>query len=65
MVQGMQIGRNEGMQIGKLKAYRLVEMRGNIEVAKNMYNAGSDISFISKVTGLSISELNNLLKSKS
>ena len=55
--KGMQIGRNEGMQIGRNEE--------KYEVAKNMYNAGSDIAFISKVTGLSISELNKLLKSKS
>lgn len=47
IAQGMQIGRNEG----------------KYEVAKNMYNAGSDVAFISKVTGLSISELNRILKS--
>ncbi|MFP3012122.1 MAG: Rpn family recombination-promoting nuclease/putative transposase [Rickettsia sp.] len=57
IAQGMQIGRSEGMQIGEAKR--------TMEVAKNMYNAGSDISFISKVTGLSISELNKLLKPKS
>ena len=56
IAQGMQIGRNEGMQIG--------EAKGKYEVAKNMYNAGSDIAFISKVTGLSISEINDLLKHK-
>nr|WP_172686803.1 Rpn family recombination-promoting nuclease/putative transposase [Rickettsia endosymbiont of Ixodes pacificus]AKS10412.1 putative transposase [Rickettsia endosymbiont of Ixodes pacificus] len=55
MVQGMQIGRNEGMQIGRNKE--------KYEVAKNMLSAGSDISFIAKVTGLSISEINDLLKS--
>ncbi|KJW01735.1 transposase [Rickettsia endosymbiont of Ixodes pacificus] len=65
MVQGMQIGRNEGMQIGEAKGLQIGRNEGKYEVAKNMYNAGSDISFISKVTGLSISELNNLLKSKS
>ena len=55
IAQGMQIGEAKGMQIGRNE--------GKYEVAKNMLNAGSDISFISKVTGLSISELNNLLKS--
>ncbi|KDO02244.1 hypothetical protein REISMN_08230 (plasmid) [Rickettsia tamurae subsp. buchneri] len=52
IAQGMQIGRNEGMQIGRNE--------GKYEVAKNMLNAGADISFISKVTGLSISEINKL-----
>ena len=61
MVQGMQIGRNEGMQIGRNEG----KHEKTIEVAKNMYNAGSDIAFISRVTGLSISELNNFLNPKS
>ncbi|ARD87033.1 transposase (plasmid) [Rickettsia bellii] len=52
IAQGMQIGEAKGMQIG--------EARGKYEVAKNMLAAGSDISFISKVTGLSISEINKL-----
>ena len=55
IAQGMQIGEAKGMQIGEAKR--------TIEVAKNMLHAGSDIAFISKVTGLSISELNRLLKS--
>ncbi|KHO02219.1 transposase (plasmid) [Rickettsia felis str. LSU] len=63
MVQGMQIGRNEGMQIGEARGMQIGEAKRTMEVAKNMLNAGSDISFISKVTGLSISELNQLLKS--
>ncbi len=54
IAQGMQIGEAKGMQIGRNE--------GKYEVAKNMLNAGSDISFISKVTGLSISELSRLLK---
>ncbi len=57
--QGMQIGEARGVQIGRNEG----KHERTIEVAKNMYNAGSDIPFISKVTGLSISELNNLLKS--
>jgi predicted transposase/invertase (TIGR01784 family) len=46
----------QGMQIG--------EAKGKYEVAKNMLNAGSDISFISKVTGLSMSDLNRLCPNK-
>jgi len=52
--EGMQQGIQQGMQIG--------EAKGKYEVAKNMLNAGSDISFISKVTRLSISEINDLIK---
>ena len=63
MVQGMQIGEAKGMQIGEAKGMQIGRNEGKYEVAKNMLNAGSDIAFISKVTGLSISELNRLLKS--
>jgi predicted transposase/invertase (TIGR01784 family) len=53
---------DEGMQKGMVQGMQIGEAKRTIEVAKNMLNAGSDISFISKVTGLSISELNRLLK---
>jgi len=54
---------DEGVQKGMVQGMQIGEAKRTIEVAKNMLNAGSDISFISKVTGLSISELNKLLKS--
>ncbi|MGX6960488.1 MAG: Rpn family recombination-promoting nuclease/putative transposase [Rickettsia endosymbiont of Pentastiridius leporinus] len=65
IAQGMQIGRNEGMQIGRNEGMQIGEAKRTMEVAKNMLSAGSDISFISKVTELSIAELNELLKPKS
>ncbi|MCC8419343.1 MAG: Rpn family recombination-promoting nuclease/putative transposase [Rickettsia endosymbiont of Glossina mortisans submortisans] len=61
--EGMQKGMIQGMQIGEAKGMQIGRNEGKYEVAKNMLNAGSDIAFISKVTGLSISELNRLLKS--
>jgi predicted transposase/invertase (TIGR01784 family) len=61
--KGMQIGEAKGMQIGEAKGLKIGRNEGKYEVAKNMYNAGSDIAFISKVTGLSFAELNRLLKS--
>ena len=60
IAQGVQIGRNEGVQIGRNEGVQIGRNEAKYEVAKNMYNAGADISFISKVTGLSISEVNNL-----
>ncbi|HJD66788.1 MAG TPA: transposase, partial [Rickettsia endosymbiont of Bembidion nr. Transversale] len=53
--QGMQIGRNEGMQIG--------EAKGKYEIAKNMLSNNYSIPEVSRITGLSISELNQLRKS--
>jgi len=47
-------GRDQGRAEGRAE--------GKYEVAKNMLSADSDISFISKVTGLSIAEINKLLK---
>ncbi|MCZ6920171.1 MAG: transposase, partial [Rickettsia endosymbiont of Ixodes persulcatus] len=55
IAQGMQIGRNEGMQIGEAKR--------TMEVAKNMLSNNYSIPEVSRITGLSIQELNKLLKS--
>ncbi|MFU7501450.1 MAG: transposase, partial [Candidatus Tisiphia sp.] len=52
--KGMQIGRSEGMQIG--------EAKGKYEVAKNMFSNNYSIPEIARITGLSIQEINNLLK---
>ena len=45
----------------QLKSAKLdgIEER-NIEIAKNMKNENMDIELISKITGLSIEEINNL-----
>lgn len=51
VAQGMQIGRNEG------------KYEKTIEVAKNMLSNNYSIPEISRITGLSIQEINNLLKS--
>lgn len=48
------------MRAFKKEWSKACEANRTIEVAKNMLSAGSDISFISKVTGLSISEINKL-----
>ena len=53
--RGIQIGEARGMQIG--------EAKGKYEVAKNMFSNNYSIPEISRITGLSIQEINNLLKS--
>lgn len=53
--KGLQIGRNEGKQIGRNEE--------KYEVAKNMLANNYSITEVSRITGLSISELNKLLKS--
>ncbi|AFC72969.1 transposase (plasmid) [Rickettsia rhipicephali str. 3-7-female6-CWPP] len=50
IAQGMQIGKNEGKH------------ERTMEVAKNMLSNNYSIPEISRITGLSISEINNLLK---
>lgn len=54
-IRGIQIGETRGIQIGKAEQ--------NIEVAKNMFSNNYSIPEISRITGLSIQEINNLLKS--
>ena len=63
MVQGIQIGRNEGMQIGEAKGMQIGRNEVKYEVAKNMLANNYSIPEVSRITGLSISELNQLLKS--
>ncbi|MFP3012223.1 MAG: Rpn family recombination-promoting nuclease/putative transposase [Rickettsia sp.] len=63
--QGVEKGIQQGMQIGEAKGMQIGRNEERYKVAKNMYNAGSDVAFISKVTGLSIAELNKLLKPQS
>ncbi len=55
--QGVEKGIQKGMQIGEAKR--------TMEVAKNMLSNNYSIPEVSRITGLSISELNNILKSKS
>ena len=52
--QGMQIGEAKGLQVGRNE--------GKYEVAKNMLANNYSIPEVSRITGLSISEINKLLK---
>jgi predicted transposase/invertase (TIGR01784 family) len=54
IAQGMQIGEARGVQIG--------ETKGKYEVAKNMLSNNYSIPEVSRITGLSIAEINDLLK---
>ncbi|MFV9890138.1 MAG: Rpn family recombination-promoting nuclease/putative transposase [Rickettsia conorii subsp. raoultii] len=58
--QGMQIGRNEGMQIGEARGMQIGEAKRTMEVAKNMLSNNYSIPEVSRITGLSISELNTI-----
>ena len=57
--KGMQIGEAKGMQIGRNEG----KHEKTIEVAKNMLSNNYSIPEVSRITGLSIAEINDLLKS--
>ena len=56
MQQGMQQGRQEGMQQGRQEGV----FKEKIEIAERMLKEGVEFVFIVKITGLSISELENM-----
>ncbi len=45
---------------GKRDGYLEGKLEGKLEIAKNLLSENIDISVISKLTGLSIEEINNL-----
>ena len=51
-------GELKGLKKGELKGLK----KGKIETAHNMLREGCDISFISKITGLSRQQIENLKK---
>ncbi|MFP3034195.1 MAG: transposase, partial [Candidatus Tisiphia sp.] len=61
--RGIQIGETRGIQIGETRGIQIGKAEQNIEVAKNMFSNNYSIPEISRITGLSIQEINNLLKS--
>jgi len=56
-------GEFRGIQIGEARGEARGKAERNIEVAKNMFSNNYSIPEISRITGLSIQEINNLLKS--
>lgn len=59
--EGREKGIKEGIKEGKTKG----KAEGKLEIAQNMLNMNMDIEIISKATGLSESEINNLKFKKS
>lgn len=55
-------GKAEGLAEGEAKGEARGEAKAKIETAKKMLQAGLDSALISKVTELSIAEINKLLK---
>ena len=58
MEEGLAKGKAEGMKEGLAKG---IEER-NIEIVKKLFESGQTKEFISSITGLSLDELNNILK---
>ena len=53
-------GKAEGEAIGEARGIEKGKTEGITEVAKNMKSKGSDVAFISEVTGLSVEEIERL-----
>ena len=58
--EGIALGRAEGEAKGKAEGLAEGEAKQKIETAKNMLKLSIDVEIISKVTGLSIEEIENL-----
>ena len=58
--QGIEIGHESGLKEGIEQGLKEGHKEGLIEVAKNMLDQNLDIKLISKVTGISIEEINKL-----
>ncbi|BFD46114.1 MAG: hypothetical protein DMENIID0002_07600 [Rickettsia endosymbiont of Sergentomyia squamirostris] len=56
-------GEFRGIQIGEARGMKIGRKEEKYEVAKNMFSNNYSIPEISRITGLSIQEINNLLKS--
>ena len=58
--RGIEKGKAEGEAIGEARGVEKGKTEGITEVAKNMKSKGSDVAFISEVTGLSPEEIEKL-----
>lgn len=56
-------GKSEGIQIGETRGMQIGRKEEKYEITKNMFSNNYCIPEISRITGLSIQEINNLLKS--
>jgi predicted transposase/invertase (TIGR01784 family) len=57
---GISIGRNEGISIGLSQGITQGEKKAKLETAKTLLAFGDSIEKVSKVTGLSIEEIEKL-----
>ncbi|HJD57199.1 MAG TPA: transposase, partial [Rickettsia endosymbiont of Sericostoma sp. HW-2014] len=59
---GIKIGVQDGIKIGVQDGIRIGEARGEAKLIKMMINNGSSIEEVARITGLSITKINELLK---
>ncbi len=59
---GMKIGLEKGIEQGIEQGITVGIVEGTHKIALNMLNAGSEISFIANMTGLTEREIKNLAK---
>ncbi|HJD64128.1 MAG TPA: transposase, partial [Rickettsia endosymbiont of Sericostoma sp.] len=57
-----QVWKEEGIQIGEARGEARGEAKGEAKLIKMMINNGSSIEEVAKITGLSITKINELLK---
>ncbi|UCM86255.1 MAG: hypothetical protein LF885_03330 [Rickettsia endosymbiont of Culicoides impunctatus] len=59
---GIKIGVQDGIKIGVQDGIKIGEARGEAKLIKMMINNGSSIEEVVRITGLSITKINELLK---
>ncbi len=59
-INGIAIGREEGILIGEERGREEGEMRKACETARNLFLKGMDIVFVQDVTGLSYEQLEKI-----
>ncbi|WP_341756318.1 MULTISPECIES: Rpn family recombination-promoting nuclease/putative transposase [unclassified Candidatus Tisiphia] len=60
--EGIEIGKRKGIQIGEARGEAKGEARGEAKLIKMMISNGSSIEEVARMTGLSITKINDLLK---
>ena len=58
--EGIEIGRSEGIEIGKSEGIEIGSKNKSIQIVKKMLEEKINIELISKVTGLSVEEIQKM-----
>ena len=60
--KGIEKGKAEGIAQGKAEGIQEGQINEKLAIAKKLFESGQNKEFISSITGLSLEELNNILK---